>query len=52
MLVARAQAGIFALKSTTRCAQAAQLLGFIGMSCATRIRMSGSEARICVTSLV
>ncbi len=52
VLVTAAQPGIRALKSTTRWAQAAHWLGFMGMSCATRTFMSGLLARICSTSLV
>lgn len=51
VLFALAQAGIAALRFTTRCPHGAQLLGLIGRIWATRIFMAGLLARIWSTSL-
>src|SRR5690242_18606909 len=52
VVCALAQAGIAALRFTTRWPQSVQLLGFIGMICATRIFMFGLLARIWLTIVV
>jgi hypothetical protein len=48
--LALAQAGIWLFRATTRWGHSEQLLGFMGMICATRTFMFGLLARIWSTS--